>query len=178
MNIFKKLKLTDYVIILCVVVLVIIGSLAVFKKKDFSKLPVEKEATIRFQVFFRGVTLSDNVSPFAVGDEAFITIRNVPYTKLKITAFDGRPRMTFLPANNKEGYIILEDVALPNLFDFVVQLEDKAKKTQDGYVSGGNKIKMGIPVVIEGEKYKYAGTISKIEEVEEVEPVQEEKPEK
>ncbi len=168
MGIIKKLKLTDYIIILAVIVLVIIGTLAVFKKKNFANLPIEKEAVIYFDVFFRGVTISADEVPFKAGDDAFITIRNVPYTKLKIVDISGRPRSAVVPANNEKGYIITDDVSTPNLYDFVIRLEDKAKKTPDGYVAGGNKIKMGIPVVIEGEKYKYQGTISNVLEVEEV----------
>ena len=163
----KKLKVTDIVIIALIIVFVIIGTFAVFKKKHFSNLPIEKETKINFEVFFRGVTISDTVVPFRVNDDAFITIRNVPYTKLKIVDFDGRPRMKSIAANNKQGYIVVEDASMPNLYDFIVRLEDTAKKTPDGYVAGGNKIKMGIPVVIEGEKYKYTGTISNVFEVEE-----------
>ena len=160
----KKLKLTDYIIIGFILILVVIGTLAVFKKKNFANLPIEKETKINFEVFFRGITISDTVAPFKAGEDAFITIRNVPYTKLKIVAMDGRPRMAILPANNKEGYVLTQDVSVPNLFDFIVKLEDTAKKTPDGYVAGGNKIKMGIPVVIEGEKYKYTGVISNVYE--------------
>ena len=160
----KKLKLTDYIIIAVIIILVIIGSLAVFKKKNFANLPIEKEVKINFEVFFRGVTISDTVSPFKAGENAFITIRNVPYTKLKIVAVDGLPRMTILPSNNKEGYKVIQDVSMPNLYDLIVKLEDTAKQTPDGYVAGGNKIKMGIPVVIEGEKYKYTGVISNVYE--------------
>ena len=163
----KKLKVTDIVIIALIIVLVIIGTFAVFKKKHFSNLPIEKETKINFEVFFRGVTISDRVAPFQVNDNAFITIRNVPYTKLKIVDFDGRPRLKSIAANNKHGYIVVEDASMPNMYDFIVRLEDTAKKTPDGYVAGGNKIKMGIPVVIEGEKYKYTGTISNVFEVEE-----------
>lgn len=164
----KKLKITDYVIILIICILCIVGGFAVFKKKNFSNLPIEKETKITFEVFFRGITITDSVSPFKIGDNAFITIRNVPYTKLKIVAMDGRPRMTLIPADNQKGFIISEDVAMPNLYDIVVRLEDNAKKTPDGYVAGGNKIKMGIPVVIEGEKYKYSGIISGVYEEENV----------
>ena len=160
----KKLKLTDFIIIGFILVLVVIGTLAVFKKKNFANLPIEKETKINFEVFFRGITISDTVAPFKAGEDAFITIRNVPYTKLKIVAMDGRPRMTILPSNNKEGYVVTQDVSVPNLFEFIVKLEDTAKKTPDGYVAGGNKIKMGIPVVIEGEKYKYTGVISNVYE--------------
>lgn len=168
MNLFKKLKLTDYIIISVIIVLVAVGTLVVFKKKNFSNLPVEKEATIQFDVFFRGVTISAVENPFKVGDDAFITIRNVPYTKLKIVAMDGQPRMTVIPSSDGKGVKVVEDVSMPNLFDFIIKLEDKAKKTPDGFVAGGNKIKMGIPVVIEGANYKYQGTISNVYEVEEV----------
>ena len=80
----KKLKLTDYIIIGFILILVVIGTLAVFKKKNFANLPIEKETKINFEVFFRGITISDTVAPFKAGEDAFITIRNVPYTKLKI----------------------------------------------------------------------------------------------
>ena len=174
MNLLKKLRLVDYIIIFAIVVLVIIGSLAVFKKKNFANLPIEKEATIQFDVFFRGITLTGKDSPFKQGEDAFITIRNIPYTKLKVIEAIGQPRMTVFPAKNEKGYMFAQDVSTPNLFDFVVRLEDKAKKTPDGFVAGGNKIKMGIPVVIEGETYKYSGTISNVYEVvEEVQEIQE-----
>ena len=161
----KKLKLTDYIIILLVIVVAGLSFFLIRQKRNLSNLPVEKDVVINFEVFFRGITITDSKIPFKAGDDAFITIRNVPYTKLKIKAFDGLPRMTAIPVNNERGYAIIEDVSNPNLFDFVVMLEDKAKKTPDGYVAGGNKIKMGIPVVIEGENYKYSGTISNIVEV-------------
>jgi hypothetical protein len=164
----KKLKIVDYIIILVIIALVTVGAYVFIKKKNFSNLPVEKEVKIQFEVFFRGVTMSSDVVPFKVGDDAFITIRNVPYTKLKIVDMNGRPRMTYVPAANEKGFVVAEDVSMPNLYDLIVRLEDTAKKTPDGYVSGGNKIKMGIPVVIEGEKYKYQGSISNVYEVEEV----------
>ncbi|MCD7879762.1 MAG: DUF4330 domain-containing protein [Candidatus Gastranaerophilales bacterium] len=168
MNLLKKLKLTDYIIILVILILAGVGTFVVIKKKNFANLPVEKETAIQFDVFFRGITISDNKIPFEVDKDAFITIRNVPYTKLKITAIDGRQRMTTVAAANEAGFIIAPDASTPNLFDFIVKLEDKAKKTPDGYVVGGNKLKMGIPVVIEGERYRYSGTVSNIQEIDEI----------
>lgn len=173
MNLLKKLRLVDYIIIFAIIVLVCIGTLAVFKKRNFANLPIEKETKIHFDVFFRGITLSSTESPFKQDENAFITIRNVPYTKLKIVAAVGQPRMTIVPANNKAGFAATEDISMPNLYDFMVKLEDTAKKTPDGFVAGGNKIKMGIPVVIEGQTYKYSGTISNVYEVVEEKEVQE-----
>lgn len=163
---FKKLKITDYIILLLIALILALGALIFIKKKSFSNLPIEKEANIKFEVFFRGVSITSPEIPFKVGDDAFITIRNVPYTKLKIAAIDGRPRMTYVPTSDGKGYKAVEDVALPALYDFIITLEDTAKKTPDGYVAGGNKIKMGIPVVIEGEIYKYQGTITNVIEIE------------
>ena len=161
----RKLRIVDYIIILLVIVLACAGAFVVFKKKQFANLPVEKETTIQFDVFFRGITLSTPEMPFKAGDDAFITIRNVPYTKLKIVDTDAMERMTYVLT--QKGPTVVPDVSMPNLVDCIVKLEDKAKKTPDGYVAGGNKIKMGIPVVIEGEKYKYQGSISNVYEVEE-----------
>ena len=163
----KKLKLTDYIIILLAFAALAAGFLTAYKKKSFANLPIEKESQIMFDVMFRGVSLSGKSAPFKTGDNAFITIRNVPYTKLKITAVDGSPRMTYIPAKNGKGVQIAEDVSVPGLYDFVIRLEDKAKKTPDGWVIGGNKIKMGMPVVIEGELYRYQGAVSNIFEVNE-----------
>lgn len=173
MNLLKKLRLVDYIIIFAIIVLVCIGTLAVFKKKNFANLPIEKETKIQFDVFFRGITLSSTESPFKQDENAFITIRNVPYTKLKIVGAVGQPRMMIVPAKNEKGFVATEDISMPNLYDFMVKLEDTAKKTPDGFVAGGNKIKMGIPVVIEGQTYKYSGTISNVYEVVEEKEVQE-----
>ena len=49
----KKLKITDYIILALIVIGLIIGTLAVFKKKNFSNLPIEKETKINFEEFFR-----------------------------------------------------------------------------------------------------------------------------
>ena len=160
----KNLKLTDYIIITFVIAALVFAGVRIFKKKGFENLPAEKEADIMFEVIFRGISLSAPEFPFKPGGDAFITIRNVPYKKLKINAADGSLRMTYAPSNAKgsKGYEAVPDVSAPRLFDFIVRLEDKAKKTPDGWVTGGNKIKMGMPVIIEGELYRYQGTISNI----------------
>lgn len=44
-------------------------------------------------------------------------------------------------------------------------LQDRAKITDDGAVVGGNKVKIGIPVVLEGKNYKLTGVISNVQYV-------------
>ena len=57
---------------------------------------------------------------------------------------------------------LVPDPAQPAIYDAVVTITDTAKITKDGAVVGGNKIKMGLPVTLEGEKYKFNGTISDV----------------
>ena len=56
--------------------------------------------------------------------------------------------------------MIVEDVSQANMYDITVTLKDTAKITKDGAVVGGNKIKMGLPITLEGKDYKFNGTVS------------------
>jgi len=164
----KKLQISDYVIIGLILIGLIIGGFILFKNKKISGLPESVDKKVYFQVMIRGVSITDTQLPFKDGDEAFISIRNVPYTKLKITAVSFDRRKEVISANNQNGYLVVEDVSVPFLFDFIVTLEDNAKLTSDGYVLGGNKLKLGIPITLEGPKYKFNGTVSNIKSAEEV----------
>ena len=54
----------------------------------------------------------------------------------------------------------IRDRSQANVYDLVVTLSDVAKITKDGAVVGGNKIKMGLPITLEGKDYKFNGTVS------------------
>ncbi len=164
----KQLQISDYIIIGLVALLLIIGGFLAIKHKKVSGLPENVDKKIYFQVMMRGVSITDNMLPFKDGEEAFITIRNVPYTKLKITSISYDRRKKAIFADNKNQITVVEDPSMPFLFDFIVTLEDNAKWTADGYVLGGNKLKIGIPITIEGPKYKLNGTVSNIKSAEEV----------
>lgn len=164
---FKNFKKADWAIIaggIVILLILILTTLGV--NKFLSKTPVLEEKDIQFTVFFRGVTITDNVSPFTPGEDAFITIRNVPYTKLKITDVKYDRRKILLETSKKGDYKPVENISEPCLFDFTVTLQDRAKITDDGAVVGGNKVKMGIPVVLEGKKYKFTGVISNVQYIE------------
>lgn len=163
MNI-KELKPFDYVIIIAVIAVLAIGVLAYLGKNKFSKSPVEATKKIAFQVMLKSVSVTDKEMPFKIGEEAFITIRNVPYTKLKIVDSLYQPKKTMLPTNNaNRPFIVVEDYSQPYQYDFIVTLVDEAKITKDGPVVGGNKIKIGLPIVLEGFNYRVGGTISNVQ---------------
>lgn len=160
----KKLKPFDYVIIVVIIAIIVIGALAYLGKNKFSKSPVEATKKIAFQVMMKSVSVTDTQPPFKIGDESFITIRNVPYTKLEIIDVAFQPKKTMIPVNNaKQPFIIADDYSQPYQYDFVVSLIDDAKITKDGPVVGGNKIKIGMPIVLEGFNYRISGTVSNVQ---------------
>ena len=160
----KKLKPFDYVIIVIVIAIIAIGALAYLGKNKFSKSPVEATKKIAFQVMMKSVSVTDTQPPFKIGDESFITIRNVPYTKLEIIDIAFQPKKTMIPVNDaKQPFIVVDDYSQPYQYDFVVSLIDDAKITKDGPVVGGNKIKIGMPIVLEGFNYRIGGTVSNVQ---------------
>ena len=78
-------------------------------------------------------------------------------------------RKIVLPSlNSKKVVIVVEDESQPDLYDVVVTLTDTAKITKDGAVVGGNKIKLGLPITLEGADYKFTGSVSDIKVIDAV----------
>lgn len=160
----KQLKPFDCIIIAAVIAVIVIGVLVYAGKNKFSSSPVEATKKIAFQVMLKGVSITDTQIPYKAGEETFITIRNVPYTKLKIVDVAYQPRKIVLPVNNpQQPFIVVDDFSQPYQYDFVITLMDEAKITADGAVAGGNKIKIGTPIVLEGYNYRTGGTISNVQ---------------
>lgn len=155
----KKFGIADLIIVAGVLIAFIVGFYTVKHFRQTADKQIEATSPIVFQVFLRGVTVTGEEFPIKVDDKTFITIRNVPYTELNVTEVSSQPRKVLSPtAKSME----VQDPAQPALFDAVVTIKDTAKITKDGAVVGGNKIKMGLPVTLEGEKYRFNGTISDV----------------
>ncbi len=157
----KKLRPLDIIIILIVLIALIVGAVTFAGKRATSSNQIEASTKVDIEVYFRGVVVTSNNSPFETGDETFITIRNVPYTKLKITNVNYDRKKVMMPTSTG-GYKVVDDVTSPFNYDFLVTVEDDAKITKDGAVVGGNKIKIGLPVTLEGVDYRLNGIVSNI----------------
>ena len=157
-----RIKPIDFIIIAGIVIALIVGFFTFTKFRQTADRQIEAVSKIRFDVFIRGVTLTGENFPIAKDTKTFISIRNVPYTDLQIVDVKADRKKTVLPTFNSKKVVVVEDVSQANLYDVVVTLEDTAKITKDGAVVGGNKIKMGLPIVLEGENYKFSGIVSDI----------------
>lgn len=161
----RKFSIVDVIIVTGVIIALLVGVYTAKHFRQTADKQIEATSPITFQVFLRGVTVTGEDFPIVANDKTFITIRNVPYTELKVVDVTSQPRKTFAPATKN---LLVPDPAQPAIFDAVVTITDTAKITKDGAVVGGNKIKMGLPVTLEGEKYKFNGTISDVRVTSEV----------
>jgi len=162
-KIFGKINIIDFAVV-AVIVLAILGVVLVKAGKHVTSAGIIKETgTVEFDVVMRGQKLSKDEDLFTKGDKTFITIRNVPYTSLKIVDCIREPWKTIIPdPKNPSQAIAVTDPTAPYTYNFFVTLEDKAVITPDGPVIGGNKIKIGLPVVLEGYKYRLQGVVSDV----------------
>ncbi len=155
----KKFSLVDLIIVGGVIIALLVGIYTAKHFRQTADKQIEATSSITFQVFLRGVTVTGEEFPVKKDAKTFITIRNVPYTELTVLDVTSQPRKTLSPAGK---YTLVNDPSQPAIFDAVVTISDTAKITKDGAVVGGNKIKMGLPVTLEGETYKFNGTISDV----------------
>ena len=160
----KKFSLVDLIIIVGVIAALFVGICTAKHFRQTADKQIEATSPVTFQVFLRGVTVTGEDFPISVNDKTFITIRNVPYTELTVIDVKSEPRKTFSPVSKN---VLVPDPAQPSVFDAVVTITDTTKITKDGAVVGGNKIKMGLPITLEGQKYRFNGTISDVRVVSE-----------
>ncbi len=157
----KKINIVDIIILLGVIIALAVGVYTMKHFRQTADKQIEATSNITFEIFLRGVTVTGEVFPINTNDKTFITIRNVPYTELNVTEVTSTPRQTAI-SSAKNDYILINDPAQPAVYDAIITVTDKAKITKDGAVVGGNKIKMGLPVTLEGKDYKFNGTISDV----------------
>lgn len=158
----KYNKLVDIIILVAILVAVFVGIITIKNYRETASKQIEATSQISFTVLLKGVALADNIIPIKKDDTTFISIRNVPYTDLQITDVTSAPKLMTVAANNSLGYRVVPDATQPNTYDISVTVKDTAKITKDGAVVGGNKIKIGLPITLEGKVYKLAGTVSDI----------------
>ena len=162
-NIFGKFNIIDVIIVLGVIIALLVGVVTIKHFRQTADKQIEATSQISFQVFLRGVTVTGEEFPIKAGEKTFITIRNVPYTELTVNGVAYTPRQTAVASSKSDKqYILVNDPGQIAIFDAVVSVTDTAKITKDGAVVGGNKIKMGLPITLEGKNYKFNGTISDV----------------
>lgn len=156
----KNFKPVDIIIVAGVIIALLVGFFTYKNFRQTAAKQIEATSKISFQVYIRGVTLTGDGIPLRSHEKTFISIRNVPYSDLDIVDVKADRKKIVLPILNSKKVVVVEDPSQANVYDLVVTLSDVAKITKDGAVVGGNKIKMGLPITLEGKDYKFNGTVS------------------
>lgn len=160
----KKIGVIDIIILVIIAATLIVGFFTYQHFRQTAGKQVESTQKIAFQIFLRGVTITSGINPIKSGDETFISIRNVPYTSLKVVDVRADAKKILMPNPAKSpAFIIVDDYSQLFMYDIVVTIVDTAKITKDGAVVGGNKLKIGLPITLEGKDYKFNGTVSNIQ---------------
>lgn len=159
-DILTKIKPVEIIIISGIILALIVGFFTYKNYRQTAQKQIEATSKISFQVYIRGVTITSDEIPLKAKDKTFISIRNVPYSDLDILDVKAERRKMILPTMNNKKIMVVEDVSQAYMYDIAVTLTDTAKITKDGAVVGGNKIKMGLPITLEGKEYKFTGTVS------------------
>lgn len=159
----KKIRIVDAAIVLAILLVLVVGFLTFKNIRSTASKQVVSTSQIAFQVFLRGVTMTGKTNPIKVGDKTFISIRNVPYTDLKIVDVKADTKKVVMPSpRTRQPFVLVDDYSQAFMYDVIVTVVDTAKITKDGAVVGGNKIKIGLPITLEGKDYKFNGTVSDV----------------
>lgn len=160
----RKTIFFDILVALAVIAALVVGYLTYKHFRQTAGNQIESTSKIAFQVFLRGVTITGPTNPIKVGEETFISIRNVPYTNLKVenVKIDSKKIIVPNPKGNPP-FVLIDDYSQVFMYDIVVTVLDNATITKDGPVVGGNKIKIGLPITLEGKTYKFNGTVSDVQ---------------
>lgn len=166
-KLFGIINIVDFIIIL--IVLTALLAIFMLKSARFSTSTsiIQKEGIINFDVILRGIKVSEKEEILNNNAKTFLTIRNVPYNSLQIINVEKERWKTIVP-NPKDAskVIAVDDPSEPYVFNYLVTLKDKAILTKDGPVIGGNKIKIGLPITLEGFNYRLNGIVSSVKVVE------------
>lgn len=167
-KVFGKYNVIDFSIFTVIIVIVLGFICTKFgAHKPLSNI-TKGAKLIEFTITTRAYDITSEQEILKAGDNTFITIRNVPYTKLIIKEVKKEHlKEMYFNYDRPEVPYLINNVAYPNRYQFIVKIEDKAQITPDGAVVGGNKLKIGLPVDIEGVNYRFSGTVSDIKVIDE-----------
>ena len=158
-RLFGKVSLLD--VGAALVILLVVGGLFWLPGSSGSSIVQTGSTTkpIEVDVIVRGLTVADPQAMLkSLTDEkkTNIIIRNQPYGEVKIINVKSLPRTAAVP--QPDGSVKPLPDPRPELnytLDMVVTLSGDAQIVNDGPVLGNNKIKIGTPMELEGQTYRF-----------------------
>lgn len=123
-----------------------------------ARLGVQTEP-VQVDTIVRGLTVSDPaalVQSLQESKKVNVIIRNQPYGELDVVGVKQLPRSVAVP--QPDGTVISLPDPRPELdftLDMMITLAGDAQITDDGPVLGNNKVKVGTPLELEGQTFRF-----------------------
>ncbi|BAU44725.1 DUF4330 domain-containing protein [Leptolyngbya sp. O-77] len=114
---------------------------------------------VQVDTIVRGLTVSDPaalVQSLQESKKVNVIIRNQPYGELDVVGVKQLPRSVAVP--QPDGTVISLPDPRPELdftLDMMITLAGDAQMTDDGPVLGNNKVKVGTPLELEGQTFRF-----------------------
>lgn len=95
---------------------------------------------------------------FKPGEHLAITIRNQPRGQVEIVNAKVAPKSAIIQ-NPGGNFKLVDDPSDPHGYEYLVTVKDHATVTEEGYVTEGVKVKIGMTVDVEGFDYRFPAVI-------------------
>ena len=162
-RLFGKISLLD--IGAALVILLVVGGLFLLPGSSGTSLVQTNSSNkpIEVDVIVRGLTVADPqglLQSIAQGKKTNIIIRNQPYGQVDVLKVLQLPRTVAVP--QPDGSVKPYPDPRPELnytVDMVITLSGEAQILSDGPVLGNNKIKVGTPMELEGQTYRFSAPV-------------------
>jgi hypothetical protein len=161
-QLFGKINIIDFIFLL-LIGLGVLGVLAVQSGMyQTSGQMIKDKGDILYTIYVRNLkTLQPDL--FLPGQKISITIRNQPRGEVPIVDVKRTPRRSSWMTTSG-ALKTMEDPADPYGYDYLVTLRDHALYTNEGYVTEGIKVKIGLNIEVEGKTFRIPGMIVAVKE--------------
>jgi len=124
------------------------------------KKPVEMEILVEGLSVSNPQTLKENMEN---NGSTKLIIRNQPHGQVEIDSIELIPQTIYVPQPDGSVKVQQDPRQLSQYkTDCLMTLAGEARETDDGFVLGGNKLKIGTTVELEGISYNFRGTLIRI----------------
>jgi len=157
-RLFGKISLLD--VGAGLVILMVIFGIFFFPGSSGSVAQLSAPKPLEVDVVVRGLSATDPKSLIKEGDKTNIIVRKQPSGEATLKAVKFLPRNTLVPQPDGSVKSIADprlEVAFVN--DMVLTLVSKAQMTQDGPVLGGEKVKVGTSIELDGPAYNFTSSV-------------------
>lgn len=160
-RLFGKINLLDLGAAL--VILLVIFGIFLFPGGSGSAQIGTVTKPVEVDLIVRGLNVRDPQELFnqglTKGGKTNVIIRNQPHGKIDVKGVKLLPRTVLVPQPNGSVKEIVDPRANSFSTDMLLTLEGKAQITDNGPVIGPSKLKVGVPLELDGFNYNFNATI-------------------